>query len=419
MSPSEYRRAREAMSKMESRRARDAVSEVESQESRDTADSAKRQRKGHGEKQIEIDGQRILVADLGWSDIHSRCDVPEVISWETLAQTQQEQHAGVVLITGAPKYDTGNEPVAVVFQRLFPEWQDWRILTNGSALVVLWNPKYWHAEGMQQADLTKSPVQRAALCLKLQRVTTRSYADEDYFLVILTKFHLGTAASGHQFDAHDRTAAWESMLKIVSRESASKWLITGSLATHDVQLAVNIKEAKRGLNPTRVFSRDKIIACVAQGIDVASCHNHDQDQILVVELDAISSESIPAQVEIISSESDAEEDNTKVQLTTFYDCVMKAMPIMKDDGVKNLVPLLYGPQLPFRWAADGSLMLPAPTQEQCERKLDFALKLIHEARYQAQKDGALTARPQPGADHRKLSESQMTVALKWLKDMSE
>ena len=176
MSPSEYRRAREAISEVKSRRSRDAVDEVESQESRDAADSAKRQRNGHDEKQFEIDGQRLLVADLGCSDIHSRCDVPEVISWETLAQTQQEQHAGVVLITGAPKYDTGNEPVTAVFDRLFPEWKDWRILTNGSALVVLWNPKYWHAEGMQQADLTKSPVQRTALCVKLQRVTTRSYS---------------------------------------------------------------------------------------------------------------------------------------------------------------------------------------------------------------------------------------------------
>ena len=64
-------------------------------------------------------------------------------------------------------------------------------------------------------------------------------------------------------------------------------------------------------------------------------------------------------------------------------------------------------------------MLPAPTQEQCERKLNFALKLIHEARYQAEKDGALTARPQPGADHRKLSDSEMDVALAWLKDISE
>ena len=74
------------------------------------------------------------------------------------------------------EYDTGNEPVAVVFLRLFPEWKDWRILTNDSALVVLWNPKYWHAEGMQQADLTQSPVQRTELYVKLQRVTTLSYA---------------------------------------------------------------------------------------------------------------------------------------------------------------------------------------------------------------------------------------------------
>ena len=86
-----------------------------------------------------------------------------------------------------------------------------------------------------------------------------------------------------------------------------------------------------------------------------------------------------------------------------------------EDGLENLVPLLYGPRLPHRWAEDGTLVLPAPTQQQCESKLDFALKLIHEARYQAQKGGALTARPQPADDHRKLGTEEMDKALTWLK----
>ena len=141
------------------------------------------------------------------------------------------------------------------------------------------------------------------------------------------------------------------------------------------------------------------------------------------------------------SESSAEEDDIQVERSrttkpvTYYDCFMRAMETVRrmetaversgtteqstQDGLENLVPLLYGPRLPHRWAEDGTLVLRAPTQKQCESKLDFALKLIHEARYQAQKDGALTARPQPGADHRKLSDSEMDVALAWLRTISE
>ena len=54
------------------------------------------------------------------------------------------------------------------------------------------------------------------------------------------------------------------------------------------------------------------------------------------------------------------------------------------DRAEHLVPLLYVPRLPIRWAEDGTLLLQAPTQKECQLKLDFALKLIHEARYQAQ-----------------------------------
>ena len=144
MSPSEYRRARKAINEMKSRRVRDALGEVESQESRDTADSAKRQRKGHGEKQIEIDGQRLLLADLGHSSIPTLHNVPDIISWETVATAQQEQRAGLLFITGAPKTFITNAPRGETMlnhdkdlRRLFGKWKSESILTSGCAIAVL------------------------------------------------------------------------------------------------------------------------------------------------------------------------------------------------------------------------------------------------------------------------------------------
>ena len=69
-------------------------------------------------------------------------------------------------------------------------------------MVVLWNPSYWKVEDIQKAFLSRDPT-RTALCLKLQRATTRSIADEEHVFVILTKFHLGIAESGNQFNTHD------------------------------------------------------------------------------------------------------------------------------------------------------------------------------------------------------------------------
>ena len=243
-------------------------------------------------------------------------------------------------------------------------------------------------------------MRHAAVCLKLRRVTTRSNEDEPQIFVMLTTLHSCTA--------HERVAAWASMLKVVNRESASKWLITGFLATQEIELAINIRQIKPDLNPTRVFSSDKTLACVAQGIDLASCQNHDEKQNLVVEVDN-------SGVDTTCSESNVKEEHAQVQLTPFYDCFVKVMKNTKDDGIQHLVPLLYGPRLPFRWAEDGTLVLPAPTQWHCERKLDIALNLLNQARYQAQKGGALTARPEPADDHRKLSSEEMDKALSWLK----
>ena len=367
-----------------------------------------------------IDGRRLLMVDLGHSTIPSLSDNHDTISWETLAETQQEQRAGVVLITGAPK-GIGSDEI----RSLFPGWESATITTNGSAIAVVWNPNHWHAEGFTKEILTKNPVVRAALCLKLRRATARSGAVEDHFVLLLTKFHRGTAQSGQSFQAHDRATAWESMLNILRRETASKWMITGSLATQEVQLAVNIKATGSELDPTRVFSADKAIACVAQGIDLASCQNHDKKQVLVIEIDRGEPSSASCQnQDLVTEEPDSakegeqnhhEAQRNKLQLTAFSDCFVKALRNAKDDAFEHLVPLLYGPRLPYKWAEDGTLLLTAPTQKQCEQKLEFALKLIHEARYQAQKGGALTARPGPADDCRKLGDEEMKKGLAWLK----
>ena len=130
----------------------------------------------------------------------------------------------------------------------------------------------------------------------------------------------------------------KSMLNAVSRNS--KWLITGSLATQELQLAMNIKATQRKLNPTRVFSSDKTLACVAHGLDLSSCQNHDEKQFLVVEVDGSKGETQPWQenekkdqssgVHTTCSGSNGEENDIQVERSrttkrvTCYDCFMRA-----------------------------------------------------------------------------------------------
>ena len=220
-----------------------------SRESRGIADSEST----NDAKCPNIDRHRLLIVDLGHSTVRSLASFSdEIISWDNLAEKQQEQRAGVVFVTGAPKCSDmipDND-----FERLFPGWYSESILTDGSGIAVLWNPNYWHATDFTTIKVTQYPLLRTALALKLRRVTTHNNAGCDDYFVIVTKFHQGTAASGHQFQAQDRKAAWESMLNTISRESTNKWLIAGALATQEVQLAINLKVTKINWNPTRVFS---------------------------------------------------------------------------------------------------------------------------------------------------------------------
>ena len=88
---------------------------------------------------LEFDGHRLLMADFGHSTIPSLNDVPEIISWETLAETQQEQRAAVVFITWSPPHYPEAAVVreAAIIRRLFPGWKRERILVLGSAIAVL------------------------------------------------------------------------------------------------------------------------------------------------------------------------------------------------------------------------------------------------------------------------------------------
>ena len=141
---------------------------------------------------------------------------------------------------------------------------------------MIWDTDSWHVTPAQK-DVTSYPVHRAALCMRLRRVTARRVAHEDELFVLLTKFRQGTAQSKQPLHAHERFLPWKSMMDIVRRETARKWMIAGALETHEVQLAYITKTHMTGWDPTSVFSSDKTIACVAHGFDLASCQNHDEN----------------------------------------------------------------------------------------------------------------------------------------------
>ena len=147
---------------------------------------------------------------------------------------------------------------------------------------VLWNPNIWDARCFTTVKLTKAP-KRTALGFELRRVTARSKTDER-LCVLLTKFHQGTTTSEHSSNAHYRTTTWNAMMDIVRRRNAQKWMITGSLATSFLQLVMHMNLHQRDLNPTRVFSSNGILSCVAQGIELASCANHDHQQVIVLDM---------------------------------------------------------------------------------------------------------------------------------------
>ena len=164
----------------------------------------------------EIDGHRLLIADLGHSTWPASDDKTEIISWDALAETQREKRAGIIFITGASQSHIRrylqkwkNDIPSDTIRKLFPGWDSESSDRNqGSAIAVLWNPSYWDAGCFHNEPLPGDQVQRTAFCFKLRRVTTRSLAEEDHLFIVITKFHQGTAESGCHFDDHTRQSAF-------------------------------------------------------------------------------------------------------------------------------------------------------------------------------------------------------------------
>ena len=155
-----------------------------SQESRGTADPTDSR---NDARWPTINRHRILIVDLGHSTIRSLADGPDyIISWDNLAEKQQEQRAGIVFVTGGPKCSDMMMIPTKDFERLFPGWFYTSIETDASSIAVIWNSVYWHAVDFTTLKVTQYPLMRTALTLKLRRVTTRNNAGDDHYFVILS-----------------------------------------------------------------------------------------------------------------------------------------------------------------------------------------------------------------------------------------
>ena len=121
-------------------------------------------------------------------------------------------------------------------------------------MVAAWIPHIWQEVNWEVITLCgdeniPEPNHRTALILNLQRATAcgnanardaSPLAQPDELMLLLTKFHQGTQASGQAFDAHSRRTAWTGMAEVV--KNYPKCIIAGALATDEVQLQQRMKE---------------------------------------------------------------------------------------------------------------------------------------------------------------------------------
>jgi len=371
----------------------------------------------------EIDRHRLLIADLGHSTWPSSDDNTEIIQWDALAEIQKEQRAAIIMITGASQSHIRrylqkwkNDSPSDTITKLFPGWDnDSSVANQGSAIAVLWNPSYWEATCFHNEPLDVDAVHRSAFCFKLRRVNTRRVTDDDHLFVVITKFHQGTTESGCQFDDQIRQSAWKCLLNLVNEANTNKWMITGSLATEKLHFAMSLSHVNPLLNPKSLFSRDKTISCVAQGVELAECHNHDKRQILVVTLNGKNLKNNKEERSLnqhsvchtISTHRPyPPREPPPYRLLNFYSSFMKIIENTRPDGLDSLIPLLYGPTQAQGFADDGTLILSAPTHRECAQKLNFVLGLLYEARCK-------------GVDYRnidqhKLTDHEFEKALGWL-----
>ena len=132
---------------------------------------------------------------------------------------------------------------------------------------------------------------RRALVLSLQRVTAcgtadarnvSPLADNGPLTVLLTKFHQGTADTGHTFDVHLCCTAWDKMLRIV--RNSPKWIIAGALATHEMSVFRRLKEQQCDLDVSRIISEVKAITCLILGLTPSTCENHCMEHMVIIDV---------------------------------------------------------------------------------------------------------------------------------------
>ena len=322
--------------------------------------------------------RRMCIADMGFSGIRQLVANLETISWDEIAQQAEEQQPGLILLTGVPFRKRHRQ----IMEQYFPAFRFSKARTDGSDMLAAWHGATWKKTSAEIVTLCGN---RTALVLTLQRITACTtanardvspLANEGALKVLLTKFHQGTQAAGHAFDAHVRFEVWRRMLHIV--HDSPTWIIAGTLASNEMQLAQRLKEHRCNFNPSRILSEDKVIACLTMGVTPSTCRNHHMKQLVIIDVpedtmpeDFMPDDTVPPRV-----------DGRPLSLRSYQDLLLTAMTNANEDG-EDLVKLLYGPRRKHSWAADGTLMMEAPTMEECERKLEFALSLLHRARFKA------------------------------------
>lgn len=127
--------------------------------------------------------------------------------------------------------------------------------TNASTIIATWHNNSWQATP-EEVNITTMPVCRTALVLTLRRVTAHGranardvspLADKYPPLVLLTKFHHSAVLSGCAFNGGIN--AWETMVDIVTRDEAPKWIVVGALATNEIEMTTCLKEFAQIIDP--------------------------------------------------------------------------------------------------------------------------------------------------------------------------
>ena len=154
---------------------------------------------------------------MGHSSISQAVGNLKQILWETIIETQEDQQAGLLLIIGAPHRQSLEDDMSTHL----PQFGFYEADTNGSNMLVAWHEDIWKDLSVETVDLCGATDERKALALTLRRATAQGsendsdappLADEDPFVIVITKFHQGKATTGHSFDAHKSTRHGEQYL---------------------------------------------------------------------------------------------------------------------------------------------------------------------------------------------------------------